>query len=141
MTPDRKNSRRLPVLILEVGNNPDNWEPKAVVAKFGRDDAVIGEENVDYVALGYMNPHAVLFWLPRFFAYIRDKARPDSFHLESVIMKLSNSGLVNQLRPEASEAEISQVSDFLGWIGTQPIMVDAPPLRQTAYDHAVELWK
>jgi hypothetical protein len=141
MTHNLKASRKLPVLILDVGNDASNPEPRAVVAKYGRDDAVISEENIDYVALGYMNPHAVLFWLPRFFDYLRTKARPDTFHLESLISHLSNSGWVSSLRREATDAEVDEVSAFLDWLGTQPIMADAPPLRATAYAYAVELWK
>jgi hypothetical protein len=141
MTSGPKDIRKLPMLILDPANDPGNWEPKAVVAKFGKSDAVIGEDNVDYVALGYMNPGAVLFWLPRFFAYMREKAGPASFHLESIISHLSNSALVSQLRQDATEDDVKQVSDFLVWLGTQPIMVNAPPLRATAYAYAAELWR
>jgi hypothetical protein len=141
MTSDSKADRKLPMLLLDAGNDPSSWESKAVVAKFGNADAVIGEDNVDYVAIGYLTSGAILFWLPKFFDYMRTKAGPASFHLESIISHLSNSALVSQLRQEATGDDVASVGDFLAWLGTQPIMQDAPPLRATAYAYAVELWK
>jgi hypothetical protein len=133
--------RTIPILILDAANDPANPEPKAVVEKFRQPDSMIGETNIDYVALGYMTPAAALYWLPKFMAYARDHAAPDSFHLESMICKLSDSGWVNALRSEATDDEVQAVGAFLDWLRSQPIMDRAPPLRAAAYAYAVELWK
>jgi hypothetical protein len=134
-------TRTLPTFILDAANDPANPEPKAVVEKFRHTDAAIGETNIDYVALGYMTPGAALFWLPAFMNYIRLSADPDSFHLESMITKLADSGWVSSVRLEATAEEIGAVAAFLDWLKSQPIMDRAPPLRAAAYAYAVELWK
>jgi hypothetical protein len=141
MTSDSGSDRKIPSNILGVGNNPENWEPKAVIAKYGSEDAIIGEENVDYVALGYMNLEAQLYWLPRFLHYLRSSAPVDTFHFESINMRLANSQLAYEFKEAAKPSELAEVRDFLTWLRSHPMMDGAPPLRQTAYNYAVELWK
>jgi hypothetical protein len=141
MTQQKKNNRKFPFSILAADNDPSNWEPKQVIEKFGKFSAEIGEQNVDYVALGYMNSQAFLYWLPDFIQYMRTTAPSDSYHLESIILKLSNYSLVGDLKAEATEDEKAEIFDFLNWLGTQPIMAGAPPLRAAAYAYAVELWR
>ena len=106
-------ARKVPLLILDAANDPENWEPKAVVAKFRSADALIGEENVNYVALGYMNAGAVLYWLPRFLKYLRSDAPGESFHFESMLAKLSNANLVSDFRDDATPEELADVRDYL----------------------------
>jgi hypothetical protein len=134
-------ARKLPALLLGADNDPANWEAKAVLEKYRVADAAIGEANVDYVALGYMNTHAMLYWLPRFFDYLRADAPEESFHFEGMITKLSNDTLVHDLRANASEDELAAVRDYLAWFGDHPLMKDAPELREAAYRHAVALWR
>lgn len=141
MSNSGQNVRRLPPFIIGEGNDAGNWEPKLVAEKYGKAGAEIGEENVDYVALGYMTPGAALYWLPYFFAYIRTKAAPDSFHLESMIYKLGDASWVRDLRLEASEDEVSMVTEFLTWMSAQPLLDGDTSLLRASFDHAVELWK
>ena len=141
MKKSSNHARRIPILILDAANDPENWEPKAVQAKFRLPDAVIGEENVDYVALGYMNAGAVLYWLPRFLKYLRSDAPGESFHFESMLAKLSNANLVSDFRDDATPEELADVRDYLAWFGHHPLMVEAPDLRQAQCNLAVELWK
>jgi hypothetical protein len=141
MASHQEKGRKLPLLFLGADNDPENWEAKAVFEKYRHTDAEIGEANVDYVALGYMNTHAMLYWLPRFFDYLRTRAPEASFHFEGMITKLSNDNLVHDLRADASEREVEAVRDFLRWFGDHPLMKDAPDLRDAAYRHAVALWR
>ena len=129
-----------PKILLRSDSDPSDWEPKSVHEKYSRADANIGEDNVDYVALGHMNDQAARYWLPRFLDYIETRAPADSFHLEAMLFKLANNSWAASIREEAPELQ-SRVAAFLDWLKDQPIMVAAPPLRQTAYDYARELWR
>jgi hypothetical protein len=139
---DPKSSRRkLPLLILGEGNDPQNWEAKAVLNKYRSDDAKIGEENIDFVAIGYMNMQAIAYWIPRFFDYLRNQAPTDSFHFESMLFKLANNIWVHDFRNEASDAEVAVVRDYLAWFGKHPMMINTIDLDAAAYAYAVQLWK
>jgi hypothetical protein len=136
MTKDSKP----PLLLIGAGNDPESWEVKAVAKKFSSADAQIGEENVDYVALGYMNSHGAAYWLPRFVDYLRTDAPEDSFHFDSLLTKLANNSWSPDVRAEMSEATVKKVRDFLDWLADSVVMKGAPDLRQAEYDHAKLLW-
>ena len=126
---------------MNLPNEPENWEAKRVAEKFRSADAVIGEENVDYVAFIYMNLEQAIYWLPRFLEYLRAVAPRDSFHFESMIIRLSHADWVSEFRRVATPETQTVVRNFLTWLNDQPIMAGAPDLRRTAYTRAVELWK
>ncbi len=134
------NAKTPPLMLIGDGNDPGNWEVKSVAAKFKNADAVIGEDSVDMVALGYMSAHGAAYWLPRFIDYVQTKAPQDSFHFESLLFKLSNNLWSADVRAEMTDEAVGAVSSFLDWLGGTIIMKDAPALRAAEYAHAKCLW-
>ena len=129
-----------PSALLLENIDPDGWEARAVVAKFGDRAAVFGEENVDYVAMGSMSHPAAAYWLPRLIDYLQGDAPPDSFHLESLLPKLADADWAQDVQAHLSAPDKARVAGFLEWLSDQPFMEDAPPLRVAAHAGAASLW-
>ena len=140
----KPNLCHLPKKILHASMNPESLESQQVIAKYSCPDALIGEESVDSVALNYMSMDAIRYWLPKFLAYLRTQAKPDSFHFDAMLMKLSNNYWAYELQANMSQAERAVVSDYLEWLGHQPHMLAVMKevdLVKAQYVYAVELWK
>ncbi|MDO5641494.1 MAG: hypothetical protein Q4G26_03785 [Paracoccus sp. (in: a-proteobacteria)] len=129
-----------PTPLLLDGIDPNDWEASSVCEKFSSSAATFGEENADYVAIGYMSYPAVAYWLPHLLAYLRSDAPVDSFHFESVLHKLADNDWSIRLQDELSNEEKLNISNFLEWLGGQAFMVKSPALRTAAYNYAIELW-
>jgi hypothetical protein len=130
-----------PIMLIDAANDPASWEVKAVVEKFSKHDASIGEENTDYVALGYMSAQGAAYWLPRFLTYLMADAPEDSFHFDSMLTKLSNNSWSLAVMADMPDTDVARVQAFLTWLADSIIMREAPALRQAEYDHATEIWK
>jgi hypothetical protein len=141
MSKNAAGTRAIPENILGIGNDIYHLEAQSVTKKYGSADAVIGEENVDTVALIYMNLEAKLYWLPRFLAYLRTKAPDDSFHFDSMNSKLADATLAYEFKAAAMDDEVGAVRDYLKWVEGHISMAGASALRQAAHSYAVELWK
>lgn len=141
MNQDTSNARKIPENILGIGNDVYHLEAQSVANKYGSADAVIGEENVDTVALIYMNLEAKLYWLPRILNYMRTGAPADSFHFDAMNSKLADAMLAYEFKASATVDEVNEVRDFLKWVEGHISMSGASPLRQAAHNYAVELWK
>lgn len=128
-----------PLLLAEV--DPHGWEEKTVFEKFSNPASTFGEENTDYVAMGYMSYPAAAYWLPRLLSYLRNDAPEDSFHFESVLQKLANNDWSSRLQDALSEDEKHDVFKFLEWLKGQPFMVKSPALRAAAHAYAMEMWR
>jgi hypothetical protein len=141
MSDNADNKRAIPKNILGIGNDITHLEAQSVAKKYSSAGAVIGEENVDTVALTYMNLEAKLYWLPRFLNYLRTKAPDDSFHFDSMSSKLAGEALAYEFKAAATADEVRAVRDYLKWVEGHISMAGASPLRQAAHNYAVELWK
>jgi hypothetical protein len=130
--------RTLPSQILAAAMDPASLESQSVVAKFGRPNAKFGEDNVDFVALLYMNAAATAYWLPHYFRYLRLEARRDSFHFESILQKLADTRWAEHIRAELSAGEIAAVADFVRWLTTDYGAADT--VRASEYAAAARLW-
>ena len=138
---NNNSSRNLPKNILGVTMNPESLESQEVIEKYSSPNAIIGEESVDAVALIYMNPEAILYWLPHFFDYMRCKAKPDSFHFEAILCRLTNLSWVYDIKELATTEERVMINEFIQWLGKQPYTSMAEELGQAQYAYAVQLWK
>jgi hypothetical protein len=112
----------------------------AVAKKFSSADAQLGEENVDYVALGYMNSDGAACWLPRCVDYLRTEAPEDSFHFDSLLTKLANDIWSLDAKAKMSDVNVKKVRAFLDWLANNIVMTGAPDLRQAEYAHAKLHW-
>jgi hypothetical protein len=135
-----KGSRGLPTDVLKpwakVGMQ---LEAESVQKKYGDENSEIGENSVDYVALIYMNEAATLFWLPKFLDYLQSKAPRDSFHYESMLLKLSDEAFVKPLRRLAVGSELTFVNTYLDWLATQSHQIELDTDRQS-FEAALKLW-
>jgi hypothetical protein len=141
MIENSASARSIPENILGIGRDVYHLEAQSVAEKYGSASAVIGEENVDTVALTYMNLEAKLYWLPRFLTYFRTEAPDNSFHFDSMNSKLAESMLAYEFKAAATADEVRAVRDYLKWVEGHISMAGASPLRQAAHNYAVELWK
>ncbi len=133
--------RSIPENILGIGNDGYHLEAQSVAAKYASPDAEIGEDNVDTIALIYMNLDARLYWLPRFLNYLRTEAPEDSFHFDSMNSKLADALFASEFKSLANADEINAVRDYLSWVESHISMRNPPALQQAAHNYAKELWK
>jgi hypothetical protein len=115
-------------------------ESQDVEKKFSNPTAKICEDNVDYVALLYLNSEATLFWLPKFFSYIRC-AKLDSYHFHCILMRLSDPKFVAELASLATPEEYDEVHRFLTWLPTVPGFLEGVEPRIMRFELAKRLWK
>jgi hypothetical protein len=130
--------RMLPAQILGEEMNPASLEAQEVVAKFGKPDAKFGESNIDTVALIYMSAPAIAYWLPAYFAYLRQEAPHDSFHFESILFKLRDPAWAARMREELDAHELVMVQDFVRWLALDHGAGDT--VRAEQYAEASILW-
>jgi hypothetical protein len=130
--------RTLPAQILSDEMNPASLEAQDVVAKFGNPDARFGEQNIDTVALIYMSTAATAYWLPAYFAYLRQEAPHDSFHFESILFKLRDPAWAARLKEELDVYELMMVQDFVRWLALDFGAGDT--VREPQYAEASNLW-
>ena len=123
---------------MRADNHPDNQEAGAVAAKFDVPHAnvVIGESNTDTVAFTYMNSEGILYWLPRFFAYIRTVSPVDSWHSEAMLFRLGDPDRGADLRAHALPEEVQMVQDYLEWYRDHPGFAG----REDMHARAVAQW-
>jgi hypothetical protein len=130
--------RTLPAHILSDEMNPASLEAQDVIAKFGKLDARFGEGNIDTVALIYLNAAATAYWLPTYFAYLRQKAPPNSFHFESILFKLRDPVWTARMKEELAVHELLMVQDFVRWLALEHGAGDT--VRADDYAAAIALW-
>jgi hypothetical protein len=130
--------RMLPAKILGEEMNPASLEAQEVVAKFGKPDAKFGESNIDTVALIYMSAPAIAYWLPAYFAYLRQEAPHDSFHFESILFKLRDPTWVARIKAELEVHERLMVQNFVRWLALDHGAGDT--VRADHFAEASSLW-
>ena len=108
--------------------------------KYSHPDADIGENELDYVAILYMNTAATLFWLPNQIRYLTTCAPKDSYHFEVMLLRLSDPKFSNPLITAASTEEKRLVLEFLSWLETNTNFLTGSELRRCDFDRATEMW-
>ena len=109
-------NRKLPRYILNTPPNPyKHWEGQYVLDKYSNPDAVIGEDNVDHVALLFMNVEAQLYWLPKFLEYLEKQKSYDSFLYDAMLFRLSDTKFSQPLLKVATKQEVKRVRAYLDW--------------------------
>jgi len=132
-------TRELPHKVVRRSSDQLHIEADEVEAKYSQKSAQIGEDSVDYVALSYLTPEASLFWLPRFFRYVKDEAPRDTYHLEVLLLTLSDRDFSGRVAPLASEVERKSVDAFLTWLAQQKDFIVLPE-RKSDLLEARKLW-
>jgi hypothetical protein len=130
--------RPLPAQILSEEMNPASLEAQDVMAKYGRPDARFGEYNIDIVVLTYLNAAATAYWLPAYFAYLRQEAPHDSFHFEAILYKLRDPAWTARMKAELDGHELMMVQDFVRWLARDHGAGDT--VREPQYADASSLW-
>lgn len=131
--------RTVPQKILKETNRL-SVEALRVQEKYSDPLAQIGEKELDYVALNYMNAEATLFWLPRLLNYLTSLAPKDSYHFEVTLFRLSDAEFSRPLIALARPEENRCVVDFLNWLDGETDFLTGSNLRRRDFDRAVQLW-
>jgi hypothetical protein len=136
----QQSSRKLPTcVILPEYTGGYHLEAQSVQDKFSNPSAKIGEQNVDYVAKIYMDERATLYWLPRFFEYLKEAAPRDSYHFDVMLFELSDATFVARLRAIATPEECAEVRAYLDWVRSETGLIDIE-CRRVQLEKAVFLW-
>ncbi|MGJ5082427.1 hypothetical protein [Bradyrhizobium sp. HKCCYLS3013] len=112
-------------------------ESQQVQQKYSNPRAEIGEHSLDYVLLIYLNPEALLFWMPKLFDYLKTRAPRDTFHYDVVMMKLANQQFSEELRAVASDCEREMICQFLIWMAEN---IELSPSDLTEHQLALKHW-
>ena len=131
--------RTLPREILQVTDGP-NIEALRVKQRYSDPISEIGEKELDYVALNYMNVEAAMFWLPRVIEYLTSRAPRDSYHFEVMLFRLSTPEFSSPLIVLATTEEKKYVTSFLTWLDAETDFLTESKLRRLDFDRAVRLW-
>jgi len=134
-----QNIRRLPKNVLRLDEAP-NMEAMDVQRKYSNPAAQIGEKNVDFVALNYLNDEAVAFWLPKLLDYVENSAPPDSYHLEEILFKLADENFCRRLKTKLKSRELNAVSAYLRWLKLKSNFLSGSRLRAKDCEKAIVLW-
>lgn len=133
--------RALPDHILKSAlSSKPTLEALRVQEKYADPKAVIGENELDYIALRYMNPEAALFWLPRLVSYATVNAPKDSYHFEALLFNLSEAKFSAPLISEATDDEKRIIETFLNWLETETDFLTGSSLRQNDLNTAKRMW-
>lgn len=133
--------RRLPAqIITSAVDEKPTLEALRVQEKYSNASAAIGESNIDYVALNYMNAHAALYWLPRFLSYVKVEAPKDSYHYEALLLNLSDEQFSRRLISALTDDEQRLIEAFFDWLQAETSFLTGSALRQNDYVKAREIW-
>ncbi len=133
--------RELPAYVLKARPAPSpHWEGNYVQNKFADSKATIDGSNVDCLALTYMNDIALLYWLPRFLAFLKATPNRSSNLFDDVLTRLSDEGFVKRLKPVADSAELDAILSYLNWLKSASGIIVSGSLANTECEMALALW-